>query len=301
LWFSKAGARGYGRANTQCRGRRTFVTRRRRQRGKRSSRPRDRDATGDVGSGWFCVSWCRRRSCNVRPHMPRLCRVVALLVVALGACAHRPRRPAREREPVAAQPGCYAIHVMKRAADPDMPPWFREHVPRQVALTVKREDAEGTWDPGWRLAALGPEPDESMRAIKDGAWWPLERTGIEVRLGDGFSGVRLRLKRTAAGFMGEASTYQDVGDQSYRAYVWLDRLECKSSDNRHLRAGVSIIRRSCSGAAGRQGSRLRSRTRWCWRSFCGSVARNRPSITTHPWRSSSWSRHGRRQNRQPRP
>ena len=115
---------------------------------------------------------------------------------------------------------------MKRAADPDMPPWFQEHVPRQIALTVEREDPERTWDPGWRLAALGKELGGVMRAIEEGAWWPLERAGIEVRLGDGFSGVRLLLKPTAAGFMGEASTYQHMGDDSFRAHAWLDRLEC---------------------------------------------------------------------------
>ena len=62
------------------------------------------------------------------------------------------------------------------------------------------------------------------------------------------------------------------------------------ADNPRPAAGVGILRRSCSGAAGRQGSRLRSRTRWCWRSFCGSGARGRRSSASRPSRSSSRSR-----------
>jgi hypothetical protein len=107
-----------------------------------------------------------------------------------------------------------------------LPAWFRDHIPERVALTGERENEEGTIDPGRRLAALGVERDEAIRALSHGAWWPLEKGNIKVRLGDGFSGVDLRLKVAVIGYEGQARTYQDVGDVSHAAHVRFDRVAC---------------------------------------------------------------------------
>jgi hypothetical protein len=73
---------------------------------------------------------------------------------------------------------------------------------------------------------LGGESDEAMRALKDGKWWPLEKGGIHVRLGDGFSRVGLRLRPVADSFDGKAQTFQDVGEVSYPAHVTFERPPC---------------------------------------------------------------------------
>jgi len=142
--------------------------------------------------------------------------------MVVAACAHGPRR---EQSPAPAQLGCYDVRVDRGLADRDLPVWFREHIPSQIALAADRENGE-TFDPGWRLATLGGESGEAVYAIKDGAWWPVPKGGIEVRLGNGSSGVRLRLNAVVSGFDGEARTYQDVGDASFPAHVMLERVHC---------------------------------------------------------------------------
>jgi len=101
-----------------------------------------------------------------------------------------------------------------------------ESLPRRIALVVERETGDDVVDLGWRLAALEAERDYLMRSIQDGAWWPLENGSVDVRLGDGFSGIFFRLRPSAGGFVGEARTYQDVGDASWRASAELDRRTC---------------------------------------------------------------------------
>ena len=149
--------------------------------------------------------------------------MAVLTVLGVVACAHGPRR---DLEPIPGQLGCYLVRVDRGQADRDLPPWFRAHIPDQLALTAERESGDETFEPGWRLATLGGESDEAMRALKDGKWWPLQKGGIRVRLGDGFSGVKFRLRPVAERFDGQAETYQDVGDVSYPAHVTFERLRC---------------------------------------------------------------------------
>jgi hypothetical protein len=75
----------------------------------------------------------------------------------------------------------------------------------------------------------------------DGAWWPLREGGVEVRFGDGFSGVHLRLNATGRGFDGEGWTYQDVGDDSFSVHVTFLRVLCVRSPT------VALARRGMSG------------------------------------------------------
>jgi len=139
------------------------------------------------------------------------------------ACAHVPRRAP---EPMVGQAGCYEVRAGPWSP-PDVPVAISlDRLPRRVALVVERESGEEAADPGWRLAALEPERDSAMRSIQDGAWWPLENGGIDLRLGDGFSGIFLRLRSSFGGFVGEAHTYQDVGDASWRAPAELERRTC---------------------------------------------------------------------------
>jgi hypothetical protein len=93
-------------------------------------------------------------------------------------------------------------------------------------LFVERDTREDAIDPGWRLAAVGTESHRAAGSIYEGAWWPLEDGGIEVRLGDAFSGILLRLHASNDGFAGEARTYQDVGDIFWRASAELERNPC---------------------------------------------------------------------------
>jgi hypothetical protein len=147
----------------------------------------------------------------------------ALALVSIAGCAHGPWH---EWDVRPAQTGCYQVHVDKGRAEQDLPPGFRGLVPNQVALTAKRESHEDRCDAGWRLATLGMESNRARIALTYGAWWPMEEGGIEVRLGDGFSGVWLRLRAVTNGFEGAAQTYQDVGDVSYPAHVRFERTQC---------------------------------------------------------------------------
>jgi hypothetical protein len=129
--------------------------------------------------------------------------------------------------PTPGQVGCYLVRV-SGTAEIDLPDWWREHIPAQVALTDEL-DRQFPSDPGWRLAALGVENDEATRALRDGIWWPRERGGIHVRLGDGFSGVGLSLEPTGNGFDGEARTFSDIGDSWFHTQVRLERVACQRS------------------------------------------------------------------------
>jgi hypothetical protein len=150
-------------------------------------------------------------------------RSTLVLATVLFGCAHVSRRAA---EPMVGQAGCYEVRAGPWSP-PDVPVAISlDRLPRRVALVVERESGEEVVDPGWRLAALEPERDYAMRSIQDGAWWPLENGGVDLRLGDGFSGIFFRLRPSAGGFVGEARTYQDVGDASWRASAELDRRTC---------------------------------------------------------------------------
>jgi hypothetical protein len=146
-----------------------------------------------------------------------------LLAAVFFGCAHVPRRAT---EPMVGQAGCYEVRAGPWSPA-DVPVAISlDRLPRQVALVVERESGEEVVDPGWRLAELKPERDYATRSIQDGAWWPLENGGVDLRLGDGFSGIFLKLRPSVEGFVGEARTYQDVGDASWRAPVELDRRTC---------------------------------------------------------------------------
>ncbi len=99
-------------------------------------------------------------------------------------------------------------------------------MPLRVALVAERDRREDAIDSGWRLAALGAESRRAAQSIEDGAWWPFEDGGVELRLGDPFSGIHLRLQPSLQGFAGEARTYQDVGDVHWRAPAELERTVC---------------------------------------------------------------------------
>jgi hypothetical protein len=128
------------------------------------------------------------------------------------------------QRPAPRQLGCFQV-LEDRSADIDLPPSFREHIPAQVALTPE-PDSHFPLLPGWRLAALGEERPEAARALRDGSWWPLERGGIHVQLGDGVAGVGLSLELAGADFEGEARTYSDAGDHWFHTPVRLDRITC---------------------------------------------------------------------------
>jgi len=80
--------------------------------------------------------------------------MAVLTVLGVVACAHGPRR---DLEPIPGQLGCYLVRVDRGQADRDLPPWFRAHIPDQLALTAERESGDETFEPGWRLATLGGE------------------------------------------------------------------------------------------------------------------------------------------------
>src|SRR5262245_18985841 len=65
-------------------------------------------------------------------------RLLILAVTAI-ACAHAPRRAP---EPTPGQVGCYQVRVENGLTDLELPRWFREHIPEQVALSIERENAE---------------------------------------------------------------------------------------------------------------------------------------------------------------
>jgi hypothetical protein len=101
-----------------------------------------------------------------------------------------------------------------------------DRVPRKIALVAERDTREDAVDPGWRLAVVGTESRRAEGSIRDGGWWPVEDVGVEVRLGDAFSGILLRLHASHNGFAGEARTYQDVGDTFWRSPAELERITC---------------------------------------------------------------------------
>jgi hypothetical protein len=121
--------------------------------------------------------------------------------------------------------------------DIDLPPRFQEQIPAQVALTPE-PDRQIPRLPGWRLAALGEEKAEATRALRDGSWWPLERGGIHVQLGDGSSGVGLSLELAGTDFEGEARAYSDVGEQWFHSPVRLERIACSRPPTVIERRGV---------------------------------------------------------------
>lgn len=154
--------------------------------------------------------------------MPRLSPTILITAAVLG-CAHAPRRIA---EPTVRHPGCYNVRTGP-SAPANVPVGIpRERLPHRVALVVERDSREGAIDPGWRLAAVGPESRRAARSIYDGAWWPTENGGVELRLGDAFSGIFLTLQTSLQGFAGEARTYQDVGNIFWRAPADLERTVC---------------------------------------------------------------------------
>lgn len=154
--------------------------------------------------------------------MTRLASAILLAALVVG-CAHSPRRSA---QPTALHPGCYRVRTG---------PWTPAEVPRRISLdrlprelslVLERDSREKAFDAGWRLALIGNESRRAAGSIYDGAWWPVEDGGVEVRLGDAFSGIHLRLRPSHEGFIGEARTYQDVGDISWRAPAALERTAC---------------------------------------------------------------------------
>ncbi len=157
------------------------------------------------------------------PAMSTIGRSTLPLAAVFLGCTHVPRRAA---EPMSGQAGCYEVRAGPWSPA-DVPVAISlERLPSRVALVVDRESGDDVVDPGWRLAALESERDRAMRSIQDGAWWPLENGGLDVRLGDGFSGIFLRLRPSVGGFVGEARTYQDVGDASWHAPAELKRRAC---------------------------------------------------------------------------
>jgi uncharacterized protein YggE len=110
-----------------------------------------------------------------------------------------------------------------------------DRLPRELALVVERDTRGHAVDPGWRLAAARAESHRAAGAIEDGAWRPVEDGGVEVRLGDAFSGILLRLRTSHDGFAGEAQTYQDVGDASWRAPAELERAACVENPKASIR------------------------------------------------------------------
>src|SRR6185503_6493886 len=117
--------------------------------------------------------------------MARLLLTILLTAVGL-ECAHAPRRVA---EPAEQHAGCYRVRT-GAWAPADVPVEIaQDRLPREVALVVERDKREDAIDPSWRLAALGAESLRAAQAIHDGAWWPVENGGVELRLGDPFSGI----------------------------------------------------------------------------------------------------------------
>jgi hypothetical protein len=155
--------------------------------------------------------------------MARLAPTILLIAAALG-CAHARRRIAEPR----ARAGCYRIRT-EPWSPADVPIEItRDRVPLRVALVVERDSREDAVDPGWRLAGLGGESHRAARSIYDGAWWPLENGGVELRLGNAFSGIHMTLQPSLQGFVGEARTYQAVGEIFWRAPAELERTPCDS-------------------------------------------------------------------------
>jgi hypothetical protein len=184
-------------------------------RGRRSGEPLGKGPRLEPPKSWpeSCFAFGRE--------MARLAPTILLTAAALG-CAHAPRRVA---EPTG-HGGCYRVRIGPWVPA-DVPVEIaRDRVPRRVALVVERDSSENAVDPGWRLAGLGVESNSAARSIYDGAWWPIENGGVEVRLGDAFSGIHLTLKPSLQGFVGKARTYQDVGELFWRAEAELGRTSC---------------------------------------------------------------------------
>ena len=60
----------------------------------------------------------------------------------------------------------------------------------------------------------------------NGVWRPTRTGGALIDLGTGFSGLFLVVHRNTWGYSGNASTYQDVGDNSARATADLWPVSC---------------------------------------------------------------------------
>jgi hypothetical protein len=85
----------------------------------------------------------------------------------------------------------------------------------------------------------------------NGVWRPTRDGGALIDLGTGFSGLLLVVRRNSSGYSGNASTYQDIGDDSATATADLRPVSCAKmpsnpplqSDGRVGRFAPSAARR----------------------------------------------------------
>jgi len=176
---------------------------------------------------------------------------VLLLATAVG-CSHRivttgpfelrwaewlARRDRIELDyrPPRIQLGCFRVHLGPDYL-PDSSTGTRHlFIPNPEFVELSSAWITNRIDSGFRVRT----PHGSTPWSDGGVWWPTLGGGAIIRLGTGFYGMNMVVRRRGSVYAGKAATFQDVGYDSQKASAELWRVPCGAAEPRVAADGAA--------------------------------------------------------------